>query len=137
MSDVHTPEIRSFNMSQIKGKDSKPEILVRQFLHANGLRFKLHDKSLPGKPDIVLPKHNTIIQINGCFWHGHEICKYFVIPKTRTQWWVEKIGTTVENDIRNNTLLNDQGWRVMKIWECELKSNNREETLSSLLNNII
>jgi DNA mismatch endonuclease (patch repair protein) len=83
MADVHTKEIRSYNMSRIKGKNTKPEMIVRKFLHANGFRYKLHDKSLPGKPDIVLPKYRTLIFVHGCFWHGHKNCKYFVVPKTR------------------------------------------------------
>jgi DNA mismatch endonuclease (patch repair protein) len=89
MADVHTKKQRSFNMSRIKGKDTKPEMLVRKFLHANGFRYKLHDKKLPGKPDIVLPKYNTVIFVHGCFWHGHTNCKYFKIPQTRTQWWIK------------------------------------------------
>ncbi|WP_162342541.1 very short patch repair endonuclease [Cyclobacterium salsum] len=98
MADVHEPEIRSYNMSRIKGKDTKPEMLVRKFLHAHGFRFKLHDKMLPGKPDIVLPKYNTIVQVHGCFWHGHEGCKYYVVPKTRTQWWLDKINADRQKD---------------------------------------
>lgn len=91
MSDVHSKEVRSYNMSQIKSKNTKPEILVRKFLFAKGLRFRLHDKNLPGKPDIVLKKYKTVIFVDGCFWHGHDKCKYFIIPKTRTDWWLEKI----------------------------------------------
>jgi DNA mismatch endonuclease (patch repair protein) len=85
MADVHNKETRSYNMSRIKGKNTKPEMLVRKFLHANGFRYRLHVKNLPGKPDIVLPKYKTVIFIHGCFWHGHENCKYFVVPKTRTE----------------------------------------------------
>ncbi len=91
MADVHTKEIRSKNMAAIKGKNTRPEMLVRRFLHANGFRYKLHDKSLPGKPDIILPKYKTVIFVHGCFWHGHEGCKYYVVPKTRTEWWLNKI----------------------------------------------
>ncbi len=91
MADVHNKATRSFNMSRIKGKDTKPEMLVREFLHANGYRYKLHDKKLPGKPDIVLPKYKTVIFVHGCFWHGHANCRYFVVPQTRTQWWTGKI----------------------------------------------
>ena len=83
MADVHTKAVRSFNMSRIKAKDTKPEMLVRRFLHGHGYRYKLHDKTLTGKPDIVLPKYNTVIFIHGCFWHGHKNCKYYVVPKTR------------------------------------------------------
>ena len=98
--DVHTKEQRSYNMSRIKGKDTKPEMLVRRFLHANGFRYKLHDKKLPGKPDIVLPKYRTVIFVHGCFWHGHKNCKYFVVPKTRTEWWLNKINGNIANDIK-------------------------------------
>src|SRR5688572_14620702 len=84
MADVHSKEVRSYNMSRIKGKNTKPEMLVRKFLHANGFRYRLHAKKLPGKPDILLPKYKTVIFVHGCFWHGHEGCKYYVIPKTRT-----------------------------------------------------
>lgn len=91
MEDVHDKATRSYNMSQIKGKNTKPEILVRKFLFANGFRFSLHSKKLAGKPDIVLSKYKTAIFINGCFWHGHEECRYFVVPKTRTDWWMIKL----------------------------------------------
>ena len=93
MADVHDKKTRSFNMSRIKGKDTKPEMVVRRFLFANGFRYCLHDKRFPGKPDIVLPKYKTVIFVHGCFWHGHEGCKYFVVPKTRTEWWLEKINS--------------------------------------------
>ena len=95
-TDVHDSATRSYNMSRIKGKDTKPELLVRKYLHSKGLRFRLHDSKLPGKPDIVLSKYNTVVQVNGCFWHKHEGCRYFVIPKTRTEWWIEKINQAVE-----------------------------------------
>lgn len=88
MADVHDKVTRSYNMSQIKSKNTKPEMLVRRFLHANGFRYKLHDKTLPAKPDIVLPKSRTVIFIHGCFWHGHKDCKYFVVPKIKTEWWL-------------------------------------------------
>jgi DNA mismatch endonuclease (patch repair protein) len=136
MADVHEPEVRSYNMSQIKGKDTKPEMLVRKFLHANGLRYRLHVKDLPGKPDIVLPKYKTIIQVNGCFWHGHDGCKYFVIPKTRTEWWKEKIEKTQLKDKDNNLKLSDMGWNIITIWECELKPNMREKALVDLVDSL-
>jgi len=90
--DVHEPAVRSYNMSRIRSKDTKPEMLVRKFLHAHGFRYKLHDKTLPGKPDIVLPKLKTAIFIHGCFWHGHKGCKYFVVPKTRSDLVLSQIG---------------------------------------------
>lgn len=123
-------------MSMIKGKDTKPELLVRKFLFSKGYRYKLNDKSLPGKPDIVLPKHKTVIFVNGCFWHGHENCRYFVIPKTRTQWWLDKIGKNKENDLKNAKLLSEAGWRVIRIFECDLKPANREKMLKVLINQL-
>jgi DNA mismatch endonuclease (patch repair protein) len=136
MSDVHTPATRSYNMSQIKGKDTKPELLVRQYLHAQGLRYRLHDKTLPGKPDIVLPKYKTIVFVHGCFWHKHEGCAKAAAPKTRTEWWQEKIGRNVINDERQQTELALKGWKVLTIWECRLKSALRENTLSQLFTQI-
>ena len=122
MADVHTKEQRSYNMSRIKGKDTKPEMLVRKFLHANGFRYKLHDKTLPGKPDIVLPKYKTVIFVHGCFWHGHKECKYSTIPKTRTEWWFNKIEGNKMNDNRNKRLLKKTGWKVIDVWQCNLKN---------------
>ncbi len=98
MTDVHDKATRSYNMSRVRGKDTKPEMLVRKFLFSKGFRYRLHDKKLPGKPDIVLPKYKTVIFINGCFWHGHEGCRYFVVPKTRTEWWMGKITGTQKRD---------------------------------------
>lgn len=124
MADVHSKETRSYNMSRIKGKDTKPEMLVRKFLFANGFRYRLHDKNLPGKPDIILPKYKTVIFVNGCFWHGHENCKYFVIPKTRTEWWKDKIRKNISNDIKNQMLLKEMGYKVIIVWECEIKNKS-------------
>jgi DNA mismatch endonuclease (patch repair protein) len=132
MADVHTKEQRSFNMSRIKGKDTKPEMLVRKYLHANGYRYKLHDKTLPGKPDLVLPKHKTVIFIHGCFWHGHENCKYFKIPQTRTEWWTEKINRNIVNDVKAMKLLKKDGWKIVTLWECKLKPTSLEQTLTAL-----
>lgn len=133
MADVHSKEVRSYNMSRIKGKNTKPEMLVRKFLHANGFRFRLHVQDLPGKPDIVLPKYKTAIFVHGCFWHGHAHCKYYVIPKTRTEWWVNKINTNIQNDSKAINELQKSGWNVNVLWECELKPAKAEETLASLL----
>lgn len=132
MADVHDKATRSYNMSQIKGKDTKPEMLVRRFLHANGYRYRLHVKDLPGKPDIVLPKYKTIIFIHGCFWHGHEGCKYYVVPKTRTEWWLNKINTNIANDQKTNKALEKDGWEIIALWECDLKPNTLDKTLSFL-----
>ena len=136
MTDVHTKETRSYNMSRIRGKDTKPEMVVRRFLFANGYRYRLHDPKLPGKPDIVLPKYKTVIFINGCFWHGHKGCSYFVLPKTRTEWWLQKIKGTMARDKAAEVALNVLGWRVIVIWECQLKKDNQTITLSSLLSEI-
>jgi len=136
MADVHEPEVRSYNMSQIKGKDTKPELLVRKFIHSHGFRFRLHDKKLPGKPDIVLKKFHTVIFIHGCFWHGHEGCKYFVVPKTRTKWWIDKINRNKEKDRESSSILQKEGWNIITIWECELKTDNREKTLDRLVQTI-
>ena len=137
MADVHDKKTRSYNMSRIKGKDTKPEMVVRRFLFANGFRYRLHDKRLPGKPDIVLPKYETVIFINGCFWHGHAGCKYFVVPKTRTEWWLEKINSNIAGNNKNYELLAEQGWKVIVVWECELKPALREISLQSLLNKLM
>ncbi|MDB5029456.1 very short patch repair endonuclease [Mucilaginibacter sp.] len=133
MADVHSKETRSYNMSRIKSKNTKPEMLVRQFLHKNGFRYRLHVKDLPGKPDIVLPKYKTVIFIHGCFWHGHEGCKYYVVPKTRTEWWLNKINTNIINDKKTTELLIKQEWKILNIWECELKKNIIDSTLTNLL----
>jgi DNA mismatch endonuclease (patch repair protein) len=132
--DVHNKTTRSYNMSRIKGKNTKPELLVRKFLFANGFRYRLNVKTLPGKPDIVLPKYKTAIFINGCFWHGHKGCKYFVVPKTRTEWWLNKINETQKRDKNAEIQLNVLGWKVITVWECELKNENLAKTKTSLLN---
>ena len=136
MADVHSPEKRSYNMSRIRAKNTKPEILVRKFLFSKGLRYRLHDKRLPGKPDIVLPKYKTTIFVHGCFWHGHEGCKYFVVPKTKTEWWVSKINRNKEIDKISREKLTADGWQVVSVFECELKPQLREETLKKLLKRI-
>ncbi len=123
-------------MSQIKAGDTKPEMLVRKFLYANGFRYTLHNKKLPGKPDIVLSKYKTIIFVHGCFWHGHDNCKYYVVPKTRTKWWLEKINTNKGNDAKAAKALKKEGWKVITVWECGLKPGKVEETLASLLKRI-
>ncbi|WP_187261749.1 very short patch repair endonuclease [Pontibacter beigongshangensis] len=136
MSDVHSKETRSYNMSRIKGKDTKPEILLRKFLFSKGFRYRLHDKKLFGKPDIVLPKYKTIINVHGCFWHGHTGCRYFVIPKTRTEWWMRKIERNKELDKINYLKNHQAGWKVLTIFECELKPKSRDETLQFILDTL-
>ena len=131
--DVHDKETRSYNMSQIKGKNTKPEIIVRKYLFSKGFRYRINVKSLPGSPDIVLKKYSTAIFINGCFWHGHEGCKYFVWPKTRKEFWKEKIQSNIQRDNKNIALLKDEGWNVITIWECELKKDKVQSTLENLI----
>jgi DNA mismatch endonuclease (patch repair protein) len=133
MADVHSKATRSYNMSRIKGKDTKPEMLVRRFLHAQGFRYRLHVKDLPGKPDIVLPKYRTVIFVHGCFWHGHEGCKRSALPKTRTKWWKEKISKNVLNNETALNILVSTQWKVIILWECQLKPSIQETTLNSLI----
>jgi DNA mismatch endonuclease (patch repair protein) len=137
MADVHSIATRSYNMSQIRGKDTKPEMLVRKFLHAQGFRYRLHVKDLPCKPDIVLPKYETVIFVHGCFWHGHKNCKYYVIPKTRTEWWLEKINKNIENDKKAVKELKRMGWRVINVWECGLKKEKIDKLLKQLIKTLI
>lgn len=125
MADVHSKETRSYNMSRIKGKNTKPEILVRKYLFSKGLRYRLHVSDLPGKPDLVLRKYRTVIFVNGCFWHKHEGCKYSTVPKTRTEWWMNKINRTVSNDKLNYQKLKSLGWNVIVIWECYFKKTKK------------
>lgn len=136
MADVHDKATRSYNMSRIRGKDTKPELLVRKFLFSKGFRYRLHDKKLPGKPDIILPKYKTVIFVHGCFWHGHEGCKYFVVPKTRTDWWLEKIEGNKMRDNVNIEHLKNLRWNVLTVYECELKKKMEETTLDTILYNI-
>ena len=133
MADVHSKETRSYNMSRIKGKDTKPEMLVRKYLFSKGLRYKLHDKTLPGKPDMVFPKYKTVLFIHGCFWHGHEGCKYYVVPKTKTEWWINKINGNIKKDTDSIARLQQLGWKVVIVWECELKPGKVNGTLQNLM----
>lgn len=136
MADTHSEAVRSYNMSRIRSKDTKPELMVRKFLFAQGLRYRLYDKNLPGKPDIVLPKYKTLIFIHGCFWHGHDGCRYFVIPKTRTEFWINKIDRNKTRDLENTYRLRLLGWSLIIIYECELKTSKRQETLHRLLSDL-
>ncbi len=137
MADVHSVATRSYNMSRIKGKNTKPEMLVRKYLFAHGFRYRLHSKNLPGKPDIVLPKYKTVIFVHGCFWHGHKDCKYFVVPKTRTDWWLNKINGNKANEVKKVEALQQAGWKVLTVWECQLKPGKLEKTLGELMMKII
>ena len=133
MADVHTPEQRSYNMSCIRGKNTKPEELVRRYLFAQGFRYRKNDARLPGKPDIVLPKYKTVIFVNGCFWHKHEGCKYFVWPKNNADFWKNKIESNVTRDDKNYQQLKELGWKVLIIWECELKRSCQAERLERIV----
>lgn len=136
MGDVHTPEQRSFNMSRIRSKNTKPEEMVRKYLFSQGFRYRKNDPRLPGKPDIVLPKYKTVIFVNGCFWHGHTGCRYFVWPKNNEDFWKEKINSNIDRDKQIVKRLADLGWNVIVIWECELKRQVRDDRLSALVNEI-
>ena len=133
MADVLSKEQRRKCMSHIRSKDTRPEILVRRFLFSNGFRFRLHRKDLPGKPDIVLPKYKTAIFINGCFWHGHPDCKYATIPETNREFWLSKISGNVERDKITYSRLAELGWKVIEIWQCQLKPKTKDITLQNLL----
>lgn len=130
--DNHTKEVRSYNMSQIKSKNTKPEEIVRKFLFSKGFRYRKNVKDLPGSPDVVLPKYRTVIFVNGCFWHHHE-CRYFVWPSSNKDYWFNKINKNTERDKKNYILLEKLGWKVVVIWECELKKAVREENLEKLV----
>ena len=119
-------------MSRIRSKDTKPEMLVRKYLFAHGFRYRVNVKSLPGTPDIVLKKYQTVIFINGCFWHGHEGCKYFILPKTNVDFWSNKIEGNKKRDLIKYGQLRKLGWHVIQLWGCQLKPKVYEETLISL-----
>lgn len=131
--DRLSKEQRHRNMAAIHNKDTKPEVMVRKFLFSRGFRYRLNHPQLPEKPDIVLRKYKTCIFINGCFWHGHDGCKYFVMPKTRTEFWQAKIERNKERDSENQQQLASMGWHCITIWESQLKPKVREVTFESLL----
>jgi len=135
MADVHDKVTRSYNMSQIKGKNTKPEIIVRKHLYSQGFRYRINYSRLPGKPDIVLPKYHSVIFVNGCFWHGHEGCKFFVLPKTRSEWWLEKINATKQRDIISQNILVNSGWKVYTIWTCEVTKDG-SGIIKTIINDI-
>ena len=130
--DSHTTQQRHANMAAIHGKDTKPEMVVRRWLWGHGFRYRLNHPRLPGKPDIVMRKYRTCIFVNGCFWHGHEGCRYYTIPKTNTEFWVNKVKRNKERDLNVQHELAAMGWHSITIWECELKTKVREKTLESL-----
>lgn len=133
MTDRISKEHRSWNMSQIRGKDTRPEIIVRSLLHRMGYRFRLHRKNLPGKPDIVLPKYKTVIFVHGCFWHRHRGCKFAYTPKSRKRFWENKFAANTKRDIDVRRQLRRLGWKTLVIWECELAKTTR---LKRVLTNI-
>lgn len=137
MADKVDKKRRSEIMSSIRGQNTKPEMIVRKYLFSKGFRYRLHDKSLPGKPDIKLTKYNSLVFINGCFWHGHTDCKIYVMPKTNKKFWYSKIENNVERDRRNIELLKNLGWKIIVIWECEIKRKNRELALQNLVDKIL
>lgn len=133
--DVHDRATRSYNMSRIKGKNTKPEDIVAKYLFAHRFRYRRNVKTLPGTPDIVLKKYKTVIFVNGCFWHAHEGCRYFVLPEENREFWNEKLLRNRERDAEKQKQLQELGWNVIVIWECELKSS-KEERLEALTKEI-
>jgi len=133
MADVMTPEQRSRCMAAIRSKDTKPEMLVRKFLFSKGLRYRVNNRKLPGSPDIVLKKYRTVVFIDGCFWHGHEGCKYYRLPKTNEDFWRHKIAMNIARDYASTVDLRLAGWRVIRVWECDVMTKaKREESLQRL-----
>ena len=137
MTDNLTRSTRSLHMSRIRGRDTQPELIVRRGLHRAGLRFRLHRRDLPGRPDIVLPKYNAVVFVNGCFWHRHKGCHLAYIPKSRGEFWSAKFATNVARDRNSARKLRKLGWRVFVIWECKLRSeHSRQTTIDSLIGKI-
>lgn len=134
--DRMTKEQRHNNMASIHSKDTKPEIIVRKYLFSRGFRYRLNHPRLPGRPDIVLRKFRTCIFVNGCFWHGHEGCKLYTVPKTNTEFWVSKVQRNIERDKATQIRLAEMGWHCITVWECELKPSVREQTLIGLENTL-
>ena len=132
MADKDSEKQRHYIMSRIRSTNTKPEIKLRKALFEKGYRYRVNVKTLPGKPDIVLPKYRTIIFVNGCFWHGHEGCKYFVLPKTNVVFWKNKIMSNQSRDIEEMRQLASMGWHCITVWECQLKPKVRQQTLDAL-----
>lgn len=133
MVDVHTPETRSYNMSKIRGRDTKPEEILRKGLFAQGFRYRKNDNRLPGKPDLVLPKYRTVIFVNGCFWHKHDGCRYFKWPQNNAEFWKSKIEGNVARDKKTIAELEKMGWNVVVVWECQLKPKERNNTIEMIV----
>jgi DNA mismatch endonuclease (patch repair protein) len=136
MADTHSKQVRSYNMARIRSKNTAPEMLVRKFLFAAGLRYRLHDRKLPGSPDIILPKYHTAIFIHGCFWHSHVACAKAVQPKSNSDYWSPKLQRNRSRDQQNQAALEELGWHTIVLWECELTAKKREDTLKKLLDMI-
>lgn len=132
MADIVDAETRSRMMSGIRGKDTKPELLLRRALHAAGLRYRIHGAKLPGKPDLVFSKRHAAVFVHGCFWHRHENCRFATVPATRPEFWEAKFSANVQRDARNVADLIDSGWRVAIIWECALKDQSVDLVVNSL-----
>jgi DNA mismatch endonuclease, patch repair protein len=130
MVDVVSPATRSRMMAGIKGKNTKPELVLRRALHAKGLRYRLHSKSVPGKPDMVFPRYRAAVFVNGCFWHGHD-CKYFKMPMTRTEFWEQKINTNRARDTVVTKRLKEEGWHQLTVWECSLRGKGSAAVVAS------
>lgn len=133
MTDIVDPRTRSAMMAAIKGKNTKPEIIVRRFLHRLGFRFQLHRRDLPGRPDIVLPKYRTVVEVRGCFWHRHEGCPFAYMPKSNREFWESKLNGNRERDRRNLRELARLGWRAIEVWECELEEDRILERLPAMI----
>ncbi len=136
MADNHSKEVRSKNMSHIRSTNTKPEEKARKYLFSKGFRYRKNVKSLPGCPDIVLPKYKTVIFVNGCFWHKHD-CPRFVMPSSNQDYWIHKINTNKERDERNQARLREMGWNVIVIWECALKKNKLESTMQKAISELL
>lgn len=137
MADHLTPEKRSWNMAHIRSKDTSPEVMVRKYLFSKGFRYRKNVSSLPGKPDIVLPKYHSIIFVHGCFWHGHPGCKRANIPKSREEYWIPKLSRNIDNDKKHCSELISMGWKVIVIWECELKKKTFHETMNRVIHQLL
>ena len=137
MADNHSPEVRSYNMSRIRSKNTKPEDTVSRYLFSRGLRYRKNDRRYPGKPDIVLPKYRTIVFVHGCFWHCHDGCPDFVVPKSNPDYWIPKLERNRQRDINDVAALQKAGWHIIIVWECELKKAARAERLAKLYHEIV
>ena len=137
LADVHDKKTRSYNMSRIKSKDTKPEELVRKYLFSKGLRYRKNDNRYPGHPDIVLPRYKTVVFVHGCFWHRHDGCRYSTTPSSNVDYWTDKFRKNKERDQKEQQQLKELGWRTIIIWECQLKKPVREKNLQNLYDTIV